>query len=565
MGEGNVRKPDQFSKVRVHWLAALCAAAVGCADEAALPTSTAEQGVVNTPPPVDLRLALHAKTSLTIGPNTYVNGDVGVSGASGTLLFDAYSNQSYYGRALANTITVRVGANAGVVHGNIITVDGSARQRILGLDPAALPPVPPATAAVPGSTNVSIGVNQLRQLCPGQYGTISVGRGATLNLNGGVYQVSRLTLADGATLVPSEPVVILVATTMTLGQNATVEPYEPVVRPMTAGDIRIEVGGAATFGDYARVRAHLLVPNGKLAIGASVNFTGAAWAKTISVLSGGITSEDDFSLTAPEVPPPCNDGNSCTADQCNGGGTAFGTCSNTPVPSGSSCEDGNSCNGAETCDSGGTCLPGRNADAGTSCADGDLCNGDETCNGGGTCLAGAPPTVDDGNSCTADACDSATGVSHEDEPDGTSCSILGVCDSGTCSVQGTVFSADFTTYGSVTQQCEQWNSFRSSLTKASYSAVKMAGTFDPFGVTCTDSAAATRICQALRSGSYASVVCDGRQWTANSCGSELAVDRNYCYCGTSRGTVRPCESYYWGGMNTSSCYAPDQNLTVVCE
>src|SRR6185436_1593002 len=73
--------------------------------------------------------------------------------------------------------------------------------------------------------------------------------------------------------------------------------------------------------------------------------------------------------------------------------------------------------------------------SGTSCVDGDVCNGDEACDGFGTCLGGTPPVVSDGNSCTADACDPTAGVSHVPLPDGTTCSGVGVCEGGTCSVQ----------------------------------------------------------------------------------------------------------------------------------
>src|SRR5438876_459001 len=82
----------------------------------------------------------------------------------------------------------------------------------------------PGAAVSPGTTNVTVNTNQAKQLCAGRYGTISLATGATLNLNGGVYQVTRLNLADGAHLEPSEPVVILVSGAMTAGANASVRP-----------------------------------------------------------------------------------------------------------------------------------------------------------------------------------------------------------------------------------------------------------------------------------------------------------------------------------------------------
>lgn len=51
--------------------------------------------------------------------------------------------------------------------------------------------------------------------------------------------------------------------------------------------------------------------------------------------------------------------------------------------------------------------------AGISCGDADLCNGAEVCDGAGACEAGEAVPVDDGQICTVDACDPATGaVSH---------------------------------------------------------------------------------------------------------------------------------------------------------
>jgi len=117
---------------------------------------------------------------------------------------------------------------------------------------------------------------------------------------------------------------------------------------------------------------------------------------------------------------------SCTDD------TAVAFCRNTAA-TGTSCGDGNACNGDELCDATGQCQPGTTQPAGTTCADGDLCNGDETCNGFSTCLPGTPLVVSDDNTCTVDACDSATGVVHIPLPDGTTCNGVGVCTAGTCS------------------------------------------------------------------------------------------------------------------------------------
>jgi slime mold repeat-containing protein len=430
-----LRLHERFTLLRAGVFTLATLSVASCTAEAPLPSAAAEQEVIAPPLPSNLNLILNAKTSVTVGAFTSVNGDVGGSGPNGSVLFDVSSSQGFGGfNVVANTVTVNTAASVGHVFGNDITVNGFASQQTLGLDPSAMPQVPAVTPAAPGTTNVSTRENQAKQLCPGQYGAISLGVNSTLNLNGGVYQVTRLTLADGARLEPSEPVVILVSGGVTTGIGSAIQPSAQALNPMTAANIRIEVGGAVTLGDSNQIRAHLLV-TGKLTAGKSLSMSGAAWARTISIGTNGFVGGDGaFSAQAASVPPPCNDNNACTADACVGGGSTAGFCRNTPAPSGTSCSDGNTCNGAELCDGAGQCQPGTNSPAGTGCPDSDLCNGDETCNGGGSCLPGAPPVVDDNNVCTADACDATAGVIHTPLPDGTTCNGTGVCTAGTCTV-----------------------------------------------------------------------------------------------------------------------------------
>jgi len=142
------------------------------------------------------------------------------------------------------------------------------------------------------------------------------------------------------------------------------------------------------------------------------------------------------------VVPTVDDGNPCTADACD----ALSGVSHTPVTAGTSCSDGNLCNGGEVCSATGSCQAGTappvddgnpcTADscdpatgvahsplaAGASCADADLCNGAEACDGSGSCSPGQPVSIDDQNPCTLDSCDPVTGVSHDTVAAGTSCS-----------------------------------------------------------------------------------------------------------------------------------------------
>ncbi len=71
------------------------------------------------------------------------------------------------------------------------------------------------------------------------------------------------------------------------------------------------------------------------------------------------------------------------------------------------CDDENPCT-VESCVDGA--CSSTLAAAGTDCADADRCNGAETCNALGQCTSGAPVVIDDGDACTSDACDAATGA-----------------------------------------------------------------------------------------------------------------------------------------------------------
>jgi RHS repeat-associated protein len=195
---------------------------------------------------------------------------------------------------------------------------------------------------------------------------------------------------------------------------------------------------------------------------------------------------------------PCDDGNVCTSDTCQGGACrgdvvvctqpskvcqlgprcdpARGPCVFDPAPAGASCADSDVCNGNEACDGSGVCQPGTPpppplginpcqvavcdpqsgwgfvpAPAGTRCDDGDVCNGAEACDGASHCQPGTPLVVDDGNACTADACDPTTGVSHTPLSDGTTCGAADVCagkPAQVCQAGACVGAATVVDYGS---------------------------------------------------------------------------------------------------------------------
>lgn len=97
------------------------------------------------------------------------------------------------------------------------------------------------------------------------------------------------------------------------------------------------------------------------------------------------------------------------------------------------CDDGDPCNGTERCASC-ACVPGSPPPDGAACNDGDACTTGDAC-AAGVCV-GIPRDCDDGNPCTDDACDAATGCRHAANTaacdDGDPCSAPDVCSGGVC-------------------------------------------------------------------------------------------------------------------------------------
>ena len=123
----------------------------------------------------------------------------------------------------------------------------------------------------------------------------------------------------------------------------------------------------------------------------------------------------------------CGDEDPCTEDTCN---PLTGDCSNDALEEGASCE----VEGVL-----GECLSqicvGLCEDSATRCNDGNACTIDD-CDPATGCTH-SNKNCSDGNSCTTDGCNTASGdCIHEDKPDGTICFIdlirRGSCQDGRC-------------------------------------------------------------------------------------------------------------------------------------
>ena len=129
---------------------------------------------------------------------------------------------------------------------------------------------------------------------------------------------------------------------------------------------------------------------------------------------------------------PCNDGNPCTSgDRCKSG-----VCVGTPY----SCNDGNVCT-TDTCDGAGGCNFTNNT---VPCNDDNPCTSNDTCSGG-ICVSGPPTVCNDGNVCTTDSCDPASGCLFTNNStascdDGNACTFADACSGGSCG--GTAYSCD---------------------------------------------------------------------------------------------------------------------------
>ena len=131
---------------------------------------------------------------------------------------------------------------------------------------------------------------------------------------------------------------------------------------------------------------------------------------------------------------PCEDGSACTVgDQC-----AEGSCE---PGSAAGCDDGNLCTD-DSCEPLEGCLHAENVE---SCDDGNACTLADHCQGG-WCVGGEPPDCQDGNPCTDDSCDPATGCVHADNAkpcdDGDACTLADLCGEGSCVPGGPANCAD---------------------------------------------------------------------------------------------------------------------------
>jgi hypothetical protein len=164
----------------------------------------------------------------------------------------------------------------------------------------------------------------------------------------------------------------------------------------------------------------------------------------------------------------CEDGDLCTVnDVCDDGGTCVGD--------ETVCEDEDPCTSDACSEATGACL--FEPSSGLSCSDGDPCTTGDACNQG-TCV-GSPKLCDDGNGCTVDACDGATGTCASEPALGAACDDENACTDGdACDGDGTC--------GGEPISCEDENPCTGTNCEAAIGCV-----FTPLTIPCDDGNACT--------------------------------------------------------------------------
>ncbi len=225
------------------------------------------------------------------------------------------------------------------------------------------------------------------------------------------------------------------------------------------------------------------------------------------------------------APTNCDDDNHCTIDSCDpvkgcsNLAADYNPCNDASVCSDGDyckdgkclgkfylkCDDGNSCT-ADACDEIDGCFHEPLKD-GASCDDGDPCTVSNTC-GKGVCKAGGIKDCGDGNGCTDDSCLSGKGCKHAPNDnnncdDGNFCTSGDLCKNGEC-------------LGKLTNPCDDGN----ACTKDSCTAKQACVHVNTTGGVCEDGDACTLkdLCKTGQCISGTGKECvDSQQCTVNGC------------------------------------------------
>ena len=241
---------------------------------------------------------------------------------------------------------------------------------------------------------------------------------------------------------------------------------------------------------------------------------------------------------------------------CAGGACAIAACAGAFRDCNGSGTDGCEINSAVDLNHCGAC--------GNRCV---VANGTAGCAAGACTVAACSPGFGDCDGLAANGCETnlLTSATHCGTC-ATTCASM-VCTAGACASGARTYTGSFVTNVSPPPSaCTDWDTWRLGLGTA-YTRVTIRGTFNPVGVSCTSPAVVNALATALRTGTDFNMTCDGHAWSL--CGSryhgELWLDPPMTCSGANCPTgyiVRPCQGSNWGGVNSLTCAAPSQTMTV---
>ena len=392
--------------------------------------------------------------------NADITGDIAVLNIGDKPELDVDKDGQLQGSVRANRIKLDKDT---VVTGNAAfnTLSGSGTVQGSTTTPLTLPlavTIPLVGSVTPGASDLSVASGSTHTLPAGARNRVSLAKDATLRLSGGSYAFRSLSADKDTRIECVAACDVRILETIDLDKNVYLGPAEGASIGSESVDVRV-VGGndcsgvAVDIDKDAKLRARIAAPSGTLQIDKNVDARGILIGCRVVLKKDATVVKD-----ATELCTDVDDGNPCTTDTCD---PSTGVVTHTPVAAGTACHDADACNGDETCDGVGACQPGTPpviddgndcttdacdptsgvshtpVAAGTACPDADVCNGDETCSAAGMCEPGTPLVIDDGNPCTADACDPVAGVSHVPVPTGTTCADSNICNGDeTCNAAG---------------------------------------------------------------------------------------------------------------------------------
>ncbi len=238
--------------------------------------------------------AMHSNKDLTIkeGKNNTYTGDLT---AVGKIVIQ--KQNAVVGDVTAGS-TVR---NAG-------TVTGTITQNAL------VPSVPmPTISFSAGGNNVTVPINGVMALAPGNYGNVSVLKNGRLELSGGDYFVNSLTIGESAVLalnVSADDVEINVVRLLSFGKKSQVQ-ITPGGESATEDVVFNRAdGGEVKIRENAKVLGSIVSPGAQVSLAANCRYKGAIAGNVINVNKGVVALHHTSSMSLPKLSPLDEEGES---------------------------------------------------------------------------------------------------------------------------------------------------------------------------------------------------------------------------------------------------------------